>query len=57
MSAKMWNRFYRGRDQTIGEPVLIDTSLEESYLETIPEVESLKSRDSVIVPGLPPLPL
>jgi len=54
----MWRRFNKSRDQTIGSPVLFDTTVDEAYLETIPEVESIASnRNSVVVTGLPELPL
>ncbi len=51
----MWRRFNWSKDQTIGNPMLFDTSMDEAYLETIPEVDSLKSARSSImtVPGLP----
>jgi hypothetical protein len=55
----MWRRLNgRSRDQTISDPMLFDTTMEETYLETIPEVESVKSaRSSMAIPGLPDLPL
>ena len=38
--------------------MLFDTTMDEAYLETIPEVESLKSaRNSMAVPGLPEMSL
>ena len=56
----MWKKFnnWSKDQQYISEPVLFDTSVEERYLETIPEVDSIKSaRNSVAMMGLPDLPL
>ena len=38
--------------------MLFDTTMDEAYLETIPEVDSLKSaRSSMAMPGLPEIAL
>jgi hypothetical protein len=55
----MWRRFNNwSKDQTVSDPTLFDTTMDEAYLETIPEVDSLKSaRSSMAIPGLPEMPL
>ena len=54
----MWKRFSRSRDLDIGYSTLIHTDVEECYLDTIPEVDSIRSGvSSVVNPALPDLPL
>ena len=56
----MWRRWNNNhRDPQIGEPMLYETTLDEGYLETIPEVESIISRRTSVATGhgLPELPL
>jgi hypothetical protein len=55
----MWRRYNNwSKDQIISGPTLFDTTMDEAYLETIPEVESLKSaRSSMVVPGPPEISL
>jgi len=55
----MWRRAWDrpgSREPAISSPMLFETTLDEGYLETIPEVESLRSRASS-VGVLPELPL
>lgn len=55
---RMWKRLNRPRDPAIGSPALIDTTFDQRYLESIPEVESVRSgHSSVVSPSLPSLPL
>lgn len=54
----MWRKFNRSKDSTIGRPTLIETTFDQEYLGTIPEVDSLRSGPrSNTSPGLPELPL
>jgi hypothetical protein len=56
----MWRKFNRSKDQTIGNPILIETTFDQQYLDTIPEVDSSRSSagpNSVTSTGLPELPL
>ena len=55
----MWRRWNNNnREPVIGQPMLFETTVDENYLETIPEVESIQSRPvSVVAQGLPELPL
>jgi hypothetical protein len=54
----MWKKFNRSKDPTIGSPTLIDTTFDQQYLDTIPEVDSVRSGPSSGTSvGLPELPL
>lgn len=55
----MWRKFNRSKDPAIGSPTLIETTFDQQYLDTIPEVDSLRSGgpSSRTSPGLPELPL
>jgi hypothetical protein len=54
----MWRKFSKSKDPTIGSPTLIETTFDQEYLDTIPEVDSLRSGPSSSdSPGLPELPL
>jgi len=52
----MW-RGYNNAEPPIGYPGFEETTMDERYLETIPEVESLYSRPSSVVAPLPELRL
>lgn len=53
----MWRKFNK-KDTAIGSPTLIETTFDQQYLDTIPEVDSLRSgRSSGNPPALPQLPL
>ncbi|ERF75251.1 hypothetical protein EPUS_00043 [Endocarpon pusillum Z07020] len=54
----MWRKFNRSKDPAIGSPTLIETTFDQQYLDTIPEVDSLRSggpsrRTSLGLPELP----
>lgn len=54
----MWRKFNKQKDPAIGSPTLIETTFDQQYLDTIPEVDSLRSGPSNgTSPGLPELPL
>ncbi|KAF7511708.1 hypothetical protein GJ744_003871 [Endocarpon pusillum] len=54
----MWRKFNRSKDPAIGSPTLIETTFDQQYLDTIPEVDSLRSGgpSSHTSLGLPELP-
>ena len=54
----MWRKFNKSKDPAIGSPTLVETTFDQQYLDTIPEVDSLRSnQSSVASPNLPELPL
>ncbi len=54
----MWKKFNKPKEPTIGSPTLIETTFNQQYLDTIPEVDSLRSgQSSGTSPNLPELPL
>ena len=54
----MWRKFNKSKDPAIGTPTLIETTFDQDYLDTIPEIDSLRSgHSSAGSPSLPELSL
>lgn len=59
-TAKMWKKLNRSKEPSIGRPTMIETTVDEGYLESIPEVDKARSPtspDTIVSPTLPNLPL
>lgn len=51
---QMWRKFNKAKDPSIGAPTLIETTFDQQYLDTIPEIDSLRSgASSAASPSLP----
>ncbi|KAL9615893.1 MAG: hypothetical protein Q9160_009179 [Pyrenula sp. 1 TL-2023] len=55
----MWKKLNRSKEPSIGHPTMIETTVDDGYLESIPEVDKARSPTSpgsVVSPTLPNLP-